>query len=322
MVVSLPTQISMPGRLGSVSFEVERRAALSRRKRLVQVPARAGNGRKSLPRPPVNPMPYRERLAAVREFSHGTERLRDAGGPVTAFTLGPRWLMPPMVLATSPRAIRDVLSVRDDSVDKTTPVFDQMRNIMAPTWPTSRSSRGRRVGARSSRCSRSSASTNSVLRWRRRHRPCAMDGVGRRHRSGRRVPRADVARPRRRRARDRPGRPGRRGRRAAAGRADLRDGACDPSTARTEVVADTRPAARTAATAQLQTLTRQILDDCRADPTGWRRWCGRSLPPRTRKPETAVGRRDLRRADHFHLRRPRHHGDDVDVCPVVTGPPP
>ena len=55
---------------------------------------------------------------------------RDAGGPVTAFTLGPRWLMPPMVLATSPGAIRDILSVKDDSVDKTTPVFDEMRNII------------------------------------------------------------------------------------------------------------------------------------------------------------------------------------------------
>ena len=97
---------------------------------MVQVPARAGNGRKSLPRPPINPLPYRQRLAAVREFSHGTERLRDAGGPVTAFTLGPRWLMPPMVLATSPGAIRDILSIKDDSVDKTTPVFDQMRNII------------------------------------------------------------------------------------------------------------------------------------------------------------------------------------------------
>ena len=59
----------------------------------------------SLPLPPVNPLPFRQRLAAVREFSTGTARLRDAGGPVTAFTLGPRWLMPPMVLATSPPAL-------------------------------------------------------------------------------------------------------------------------------------------------------------------------------------------------------------------------
>jgi cytochrome P450 len=94
----------------------------------VQVPV--GDGLESLPRPPVNPMSFRERVAAVKEFSTGTERLRDAGGPVTAFTLGPRWLMPPMVLATSPGAIRDILSTKDDSVDKSTPVFDQMRRII------------------------------------------------------------------------------------------------------------------------------------------------------------------------------------------------
>ncbi|MGE0215843.1 cytochrome P450 [Mycolicibacterium sp.] len=75
-------------------------------------------------------MPFRQRLAAVKEFSTGTERLRDAGGPVTAFTVGPRWLMPPMVLATSPEAIRDVLAVKDASVDKTTIVFDEMRRII------------------------------------------------------------------------------------------------------------------------------------------------------------------------------------------------
>ncbi len=84
----------------------------------------------SLPLPPVNPLPFRQRLAAVREFSTGTARLRDAGGPVTAFTLGPRWLMPPMVLATSPRAIRDILATKDASVDKTTPVFEEMRRVI------------------------------------------------------------------------------------------------------------------------------------------------------------------------------------------------
>ncbi len=95
---------------------------------MVQAPA--GNGLKLLPLPPVNPMPFRQRVQAVKEFSTGTERLRDAGGPVTFFTLGPRWLMPPMVLATSPGAIRDILSTKDDSVDKTTPVFDEMRRII------------------------------------------------------------------------------------------------------------------------------------------------------------------------------------------------
>lgn len=87
-------------------------------------------GLDSLPLPPENPLPLRARLAAIKQFSTGTETLRDAGGPVTAFTLGPRWLMPPMVLATSPEAIRDVLATKDDSIDKTTLVFDQMRRTI------------------------------------------------------------------------------------------------------------------------------------------------------------------------------------------------
>ncbi len=84
----------------------------------------------SLPLAPKNPLSYRQRLKAVKSFHTGTERLRDAGGPVTRFSLGPRWLMPPMVLATSPRGIRDILNVKDQSVDKTTPVFTEMRNIL------------------------------------------------------------------------------------------------------------------------------------------------------------------------------------------------
>lgn len=91
---------------------------------------RAGEGARSLPPPPVNPLPFRQRVAAVKHFNTGMDRLRDAGGPVTFFTLGPRWLMPPMVLVTSPDAIRDVLSTKDDSVDKTTPVFEQMRRVL------------------------------------------------------------------------------------------------------------------------------------------------------------------------------------------------
>ena len=83
-----------------------------------------------LPLAPKNPMPYRQRLRAAKSFHTGMEWLRDAGGPVTRFTLGPRWLMAPLVLATSPGAIRDILSIKDDSVDKTTSVFVEMRQIL------------------------------------------------------------------------------------------------------------------------------------------------------------------------------------------------
>jgi cytochrome P450 len=94
---------------------------------VVNQSVRSQDGPSSLPRPPVNPMPFRHRLAAVKQFSTGTERLRDAGGRVTAFALGPRWMFPPMVLVTSPAAIRDVLNAKDSSIDKTTVVFTEMR---------------------------------------------------------------------------------------------------------------------------------------------------------------------------------------------------
>ena len=42
-----------------------------------------------LPLAPKNPLPYRERLKAVKEFHTGTDRLRDAGGRVSRVILGP-----------------------------------------------------------------------------------------------------------------------------------------------------------------------------------------------------------------------------------------
>jgi cytochrome P450 len=84
----------------------------------------------TLPLAPKNPLPYRERLKAIREFHTGTNKLRDAGGPVTRVTLGPRWLIPPIVLATSPQGIRDIVSVRDGSVDKTSTVATELRRLL------------------------------------------------------------------------------------------------------------------------------------------------------------------------------------------------
>ena len=83
-----------------------------------------------LPLAPLNPLPYFQRLRAVRNYHSGPETLRDAGGPVTRWNIGPRWLTPTMVLATSPGAIRDVLTPRDGSVDKTTPVFNEVRRVL------------------------------------------------------------------------------------------------------------------------------------------------------------------------------------------------
>jgi cytochrome P450 len=44
--------------------------------------------------------------------------------------LGPKWLIPPIVLATSPDSIRDIVSVRDGSIDKTSTVATELRRLL------------------------------------------------------------------------------------------------------------------------------------------------------------------------------------------------
>lgn len=72
-----------------------------------------------LPLPPRNPLPYRSQLRALRTFHTGFEVLRDAGGPVTRIKLAPRWLVPEVVVVTSPRGGRDVLGRTEAYVEKT-----------------------------------------------------------------------------------------------------------------------------------------------------------------------------------------------------------
>jgi cytochrome P450 len=55
-------------------------------------------------------MSYRELLKAVRVFNTGGEVLSAVGGPVTRIELGPKWLVPPLVLVTSPSGIGDLLA--------------------------------------------------------------------------------------------------------------------------------------------------------------------------------------------------------------------
>jgi cytochrome P450 len=84
----------------------------------------------ALPLAPKNPLPYWERRQAVRSHHTGADKLRDAGGPVTLITLAPRWLMPPIVLATSPQGIRDICTVRDGSIDKASPTNAALRRLL------------------------------------------------------------------------------------------------------------------------------------------------------------------------------------------------
>jgi cytochrome P450 len=82
-----------------------------------------------LPLVPKNPLPYRRQLQAIRKFHTGIEMLRDAGGRVTRCRLGPKWLMPEIVVATSPSGGREILGRTDAFVEKTT-VHAEMRNLM------------------------------------------------------------------------------------------------------------------------------------------------------------------------------------------------
>lgn len=85
----------------------------------------------ALPLAPTNPLPYRQQLRALRTFHTGAETLRDAGGPVTRLTLAPRWLMPPVVIATSPQGAHDILGNSGGHIDKTR-VHHEMRQLLGP----------------------------------------------------------------------------------------------------------------------------------------------------------------------------------------------
>ena len=82
----------------------------------------------ALPPVPKNPMSYRQLLKAVRVFNTGGELLRDAGGPVTRIQLGPKWLVPPLVLVTSPTGIGDLLA-RNHELGERCLVHDEVRHM-------------------------------------------------------------------------------------------------------------------------------------------------------------------------------------------------
>lgn len=84
----------------------------------------------ALPLPPRNPLPYWQRRKAVRSHHTGVELLRDAGGPISLITLGPKWLIPPILLVTSPQGIRDICHVRDGSIDKASPTNSELRRLL------------------------------------------------------------------------------------------------------------------------------------------------------------------------------------------------
>jgi cytochrome P450 len=84
----------------------------------------------ALPLAPGNPLPYLQQVKAVRAYHTGLETLRDAGGPVTRCSLAPAWIMPPVVIVTSPRGAREVMGRPGAFLDKTLPMHKELRRAM------------------------------------------------------------------------------------------------------------------------------------------------------------------------------------------------
>ena len=84
----------------------------------------------ALPLAPRNPLPYLQQVKAARSYHIGCEALRDAGGPVTRCSLAPTWMLPPVVVTTSPKGARDVLSRSYPFVDRAQPVFNEHRRMV------------------------------------------------------------------------------------------------------------------------------------------------------------------------------------------------
>lgn len=84
----------------------------------------------ALPLAPRNPLPYLQQMKAARSYHTGCEVLRDAGGPVTRCSLAPTWMLPPVVVTTSPKGARDVLSRSYPFVDRAQPVFNEHRRLV------------------------------------------------------------------------------------------------------------------------------------------------------------------------------------------------
>ena len=85
----------------------------------------------ALPLPPRNPLPRIQQMRAVRTFHTGVETLRDAGGSVTRVVLAPKWLMPPVVIVTSPKGAHDVLGRTGAHIEKTL-IHEEVRHLLGP----------------------------------------------------------------------------------------------------------------------------------------------------------------------------------------------
>src|ERR1700754_279183 len=83
---------------------------------------------RALPLAPKNPLPLRRLVKLVRTLDTGQEVIRDAGGPITRMTFGPKWLFPPIVADTPPDGVRDVLG-RNDAFSERCIIHDEVRHM-------------------------------------------------------------------------------------------------------------------------------------------------------------------------------------------------
>jgi cytochrome P450 len=67
---------------------------------------------------PKNPLPFWRQLKAVRSYIDGFQELLDAGGPITRLVLGPKWLLPNVVVIATPQGARDLLGRTDEVADR------------------------------------------------------------------------------------------------------------------------------------------------------------------------------------------------------------
>jgi cytochrome P450 len=73
---------------------------------------------RALRRAPKNPLPFRRQIKAARSYIDGCQELLDAGGPITRLVLGPKWLLPNVVLIATPQGARDLLGRTDEIADR------------------------------------------------------------------------------------------------------------------------------------------------------------------------------------------------------------
>jgi cytochrome P450 len=82
---------------------------------------------------PKNPLPYLRQLKAMRSYVDGIQALLDAGGPINRVVLGPKWLLPSVVLIATPRGARDLLGCNNEIADRgRTRSMVEMRAVMGP----------------------------------------------------------------------------------------------------------------------------------------------------------------------------------------------